>query len=71
MERAVREMEPLLARKAAEGASLAAKLRDEQRAADQVREALLADEADAKVAYCCILLSFTIIMNKTPELLSF
>ncbi|CAG5008063.1 unnamed protein product [Parnassius apollo] len=48
MEAAVREMEPLLARKASEATELAARLRDEQRAADHVRNALLADEAAAK-----------------------
>lgn len=50
MERAVREMEPLLARKAAEGSALAARLQNERRAADLVRSALLIDEANAKVS---------------------
>ncbi|XP_045541953.1 dynein axonemal heavy chain 6 [Papilio machaon] len=49
MERAVREMEPLLARKAAEGSALAARLQNERRAADLVRSALLVDEANAKM----------------------
>lgn len=49
MEQQVREMEPVLARKAEEGVLLVNKLRVEQRAADEVKQAVMKDEAAAKV----------------------
>lgn len=49
MENQVREMEPILAKKAEEGHALVAKLKVEQKAADQVKYAVMKDEAAAKV----------------------
>lgn len=49
MEQQVREMEPILAKKAEEGHALVAKLKVEQKAADQVKYAVMKDEAEAKV----------------------
>lgn len=50
MENQVREMEPILAKKAEEGHALVAKLKVEQKAADQVKYAVMKDEAAAKVS---------------------
>ncbi|XP_022832877.1 dynein heavy chain 6, axonemal [Spodoptera litura] len=49
MEQQVREMEPILAKKAEEGHALVAKLKVEQKAADQVKYAVMKDEAAAKI----------------------
>lgn len=49
METQVREMEPILARKAEEGHALVARLKVEQKTADQVKFAVMKDEAAAKV----------------------
>ncbi|XP_026730807.1 dynein heavy chain 6, axonemal [Trichoplusia ni] len=49
MENQVREMEPILAKKAEEGHALVAKLKVEQKAADQVKYAVMKDEAAAKI----------------------
>lgn len=49
MEQQVRDMEPILARKAEEGIALVNKLRIEQKAADEVKQAVMKDEAAAKV----------------------
>ncbi|XP_072930463.1 dynein axonemal heavy chain 6 isoform X2 [Epargyreus clarus] len=49
MEQQVRDMEPILAKKAEEGMALVAKLRVEQRAADEVKQAVMKDEAEAKI----------------------
>lgn len=51
MEQQVREMEPILAKKAEEGNALVNRLKVEQKAADQVKAAVLKDEAAAKVRY--------------------
>ncbi|KAJ8737209.1 hypothetical protein PYW07_000480 [Mythimna separata] len=49
MEQQVREMEPILAKKAEESYALISKLKVEQKAADQVKSAVLKDEAAAKI----------------------
>ncbi|KAJ2954382.1 hypothetical protein O0L34_g2646 [Tuta absoluta] len=49
METQVREMEPILAKKAEEGIALVNKLRIEQEAADVVKQAVMKDEAAAKI----------------------
>ncbi|XP_050682962.1 dynein axonemal heavy chain 6-like [Leptidea sinapis] len=49
MEQQVREMEPILAKKAEEGMALVAKLKVEQQAADEVKTAVMKDEAEAKI----------------------
>ena len=49
MEQQVREMEPILAKKAEEGMALVNRLKIERKAADQVKAAVLKDEAAAKV----------------------
>ncbi|XP_045784195.1 dynein axonemal heavy chain 6 [Maniola jurtina] len=49
MEQQVRDMEPILAKKAAEGKALVARLKVEQAAADEVKKAVLKDEAEAKI----------------------
>ncbi|KAI8430873.1 hypothetical protein MSG28_001006 [Choristoneura fumiferana] len=49
MEQQVRDMEPILARKAEEGIALVNKLRIEQKAADEVKQAVMKDEAAAKI----------------------
>lgn len=49
MEQQVREMEPILARKAAESIALVERLKIEQKAADEVKQAVMKDEAEAKV----------------------
>lgn len=50
MEQQVRDMEPVLAKKAAEGVALVSKLKVEQKAADEVKQAVLKDETAAKVS---------------------
>lgn len=49
MEQQVRDMEPVLAKKAEEGIILVNKLKIEQKAADEVKQAVMKDEAEAKV----------------------
>ncbi|XP_026758308.2 dynein axonemal heavy chain 6 [Galleria mellonella] len=49
MEQQVREMEPILAKKADEGIALVNRLKIEQKAADEVKQAVMKDEAEAKV----------------------
>lgn len=49
MEAQVREMEPILARKADEGIALVNRLKIEQKAADEVKQMVMKDEAEAKV----------------------
>ncbi|XP_053624487.1 dynein axonemal heavy chain 6 isoform X1 [Plodia interpunctella] len=49
MEQQVRDMEPILARKAEEGIALVNRLKVEQKAADLVKQAVMKDEAEAKV----------------------
>ncbi|CAG9558411.1 unnamed protein product [Danaus chrysippus] len=49
MEQQVREMEPILAKKAEEGMALVARLKVEQKAADEVKQAVMKDEAEAKI----------------------
>ncbi|XP_050361252.1 dynein axonemal heavy chain 6 [Nymphalis io] len=49
MEQQVREMEPVLAKKADEGMALVARLKIEQKAADEVKQAVMKDEAEAKI----------------------
>ncbi|CAH0703555.1 unnamed protein product [Spodoptera exigua] len=49
MEQQVREMEPILAKKAEESHALVARLKVEQKAADQVKFAVMKDEAAAKI----------------------
>lgn len=49
MEQQVREMEPILAKKAEEGIALVNRLKIEQKSADQVKQAVMKDEAAAKV----------------------
>lgn len=49
MEQQVREMEPILAKKAEEGVALVNRLKVEQKSADEVKQAVLKDEAAAKV----------------------
>ncbi|XP_037299908.1 dynein heavy chain 6, axonemal isoform X2 [Manduca sexta] len=49
MEQQVREMEPILARKAEEGIALVDRLKVEQKAADEVKQAVMKDEAEAKI----------------------
>ncbi|XP_021206053.2 dynein axonemal heavy chain 6 isoform X1 [Bombyx mori] len=49
MEQQVREMEPILARKAAESIALVERLKIEQKAADEVKQAVMKDEAEAKI----------------------
>ncbi|XP_063373463.1 dynein axonemal heavy chain 6 [Cydia amplana] len=49
MEQQVRDMEPVLAKKAAEGIALVNKLKVEQQAADVVKQAVMKDEAEAKI----------------------
>ncbi|XP_047524724.1 dynein axonemal heavy chain 6 [Pieris napi] len=49
MEQQVRDMEPVLAKKAEEGMALVARLKVEQKAADEVKQAVMKDEAAAKV----------------------
>ncbi|KAJ8737519.1 hypothetical protein PYW08_000114 [Mythimna loreyi] len=49
MEQQVREMEPVLAKKAEESQALISRLKVEQKAADQVKSAVLKDEAAAKI----------------------
>ncbi|PZC80020.1 hypothetical protein B5X24_HaOG215489 [Helicoverpa armigera] len=49
MEHQVREMEPILAKKAEESIALVNRLKIEQKAADQVKYAVMKDEAAAKV----------------------
>ncbi|CAB3255291.1 unnamed protein product [Arctia plantaginis] len=49
MEAQVREMEPILARKAEEGIALVNRLKVEQKAADEVKQMVMKDEAEAKI----------------------
>lgn len=49
MEQQVREMEPILAKKAEESIALVSRLKVEQKAADKVKFAVMKDEAAAKV----------------------
>ncbi|XP_028179118.1 dynein heavy chain 6, axonemal [Ostrinia furnacalis] len=49
MEQQVRDMEPILAKKADEGIALVNRLKIEQAAADEVKRAVMKDEAEAKV----------------------
>lgn len=49
MEQQVREMEPILAKKAEEGIALVNRLKIEQKSADEVKQAVMKDEAEAKV----------------------
>ncbi|XP_052746778.1 dynein axonemal heavy chain 6 [Bicyclus anynana] len=49
MEQQVRDMEPILAKKAEEGVALVARLKVEQAAADEVKKAVMKDEAAAKI----------------------
>ncbi|RVE44268.1 hypothetical protein evm_011063 [Chilo suppressalis] len=49
MEQQVRDMEPILARKAEEGIALVNRLKVEQKAADEVKQAVMKDEAAAKI----------------------
>ncbi|XP_049884905.1 dynein axonemal heavy chain 6 [Pectinophora gossypiella] len=49
MEQQVRDMEPVLAKKAEEGVALVNQLRIEQKAADAVKKAVLKDEAEVKI----------------------
>lgn len=49
MEQQVREMEPILAKKAEESIALVQKLKVEQAAADKVKITVIKDEAEAKV----------------------
>lgn len=49
MEQQVRDMEPILARKADEGIALVNRLKIEQKAADEVKQAVMKDETAAKV----------------------
>lgn len=49
MEQQVRDMEPVLAKKAEEGIALVNRLKVEQKAADEVKQAVMKDEAAAKV----------------------
>lgn len=50
MEQQVRDMEPILAKKAVEGQALVSRLKVEQAAADEVKKAVMKDEAAAKVS---------------------
>lgn len=50
MEQQVRDMEPILAKKAEEGIALVNRLKIEQKAADEVKQAVMKDEAEAKVS---------------------
>ncbi|KOB72814.1 Dynein heavy chain 6, axonemal, partial [Operophtera brumata] len=49
MEQQVREMEPILAKKADEGIALVNRLKIEQKSADEVKHAVMKDEAAAKI----------------------